>query len=215
MSLANIILIGGGGHCKSCIDLILSTGQYKIAGIVDVKEKIGENVLGFPVIASDDELDTLHKKYDCFAITVGHIKSAAARINVYERLKSLNASMPVIISPHAYVSSFAKMGEGTMIFHQVVVNAAVDIGSNCIINNKALVEHDTIIGSHCHISTAAVLNGAVKVGNGTFIGSNATVRQGINIGEFCTIGAGSVVLSDVPARQVMAGVPASVIGNNA
>jgi len=215
MSLASIILVGGGGHCKSCIDLVLSTGMYKIAGIVDVKEKVGQSVLGFPVIASDEELDTLKKKYDCFAITVGHIKSAAPRINVYQRLKSLQASLPVIVSPHAYVSSFATVGEGSMIFHHAMINAAANIGVNCIINNKALVEHDTTIGSHCHISTAAVLNGTVSVGDGTFVGSNATIRQSINIGAFCTIGAGSVVLSDITDKQVAAGVPAIVIGNNA
>ncbi len=30
--------MGGGGHCKSCIDVIEQEGKYKIAGIVDAKE---------------------------------------------------------------------------------------------------------------------------------------------------------------------------------
>jgi sugar O-acyltransferase (sialic acid O-acetyltransferase NeuD family) len=215
MSLPSIILIGAGGHCKSCIDLILSTKQYTIAGIVDVKEKVGTSVLGFPVMASDDDLDTLVKKYDYFVVTVGQIKSPAARIRVYEQLQSLGANIPSIVSPHAYVSPFAKLAAGVMVFHHAVINAVVDIGDNCIINNKALIEHDTTIGAHCHISTAAVLNGAVQVGKGTFIGSNATIRQGITIGAFCTVGAGSAVLTDVAAHAIVAGSPAITIGSNA
>ncbi|MBI4309254.1 MAG: acetyltransferase, partial [Candidatus Omnitrophica bacterium] len=35
----NLILIGGGGHCKSCIDVIESENKFKIAGIVDTKER--------------------------------------------------------------------------------------------------------------------------------------------------------------------------------
>ena len=34
-----IILIGGGGHCKSCIDVIEQEGRFTIAGIVDMPEK--------------------------------------------------------------------------------------------------------------------------------------------------------------------------------
>ena len=33
-----IILIGGGGHCKSVIDVIEEENKYIIAGIVDKKE---------------------------------------------------------------------------------------------------------------------------------------------------------------------------------
>lgn len=215
MTKKSIILIGGGGHCKSCIDLILSTNLYSIAGIVDVKEKIGQKVLDFSVIAADDSLDELAGNYDCFAITVGQIKSPVARIRVYDRLRLLGASLPVIVSPNAYVSPFATLGEGTMVFHHAVINAAARIGANCIINNKALVEHDAVIGNHCHVSTATILNGNIVVGNGTFIGSNATVRQGIDIGNFCIVGAGSVVLTDILSNTIVAGAPAITIGTNA
>ena len=56
MSDNKIILIGGGGHCKSCIEVIESKGDFVIAGIIDVKEKIGTSLLGYPVIGCDDDL---------------------------------------------------------------------------------------------------------------------------------------------------------------
>jgi len=33
-----IILIGGGGHCLSCIDVIEQTGLYQIIGILDLPD---------------------------------------------------------------------------------------------------------------------------------------------------------------------------------
>ncbi len=42
MNKPNIILIGGGGHCKACIDVIEQENKYTIAGIIDVPEKVGQ-----------------------------------------------------------------------------------------------------------------------------------------------------------------------------
>ena len=50
-----IILVGGGGHCKSCIDVIEQEGAYQIAGVVDVPEKLHQKILGYEIIATDDD----------------------------------------------------------------------------------------------------------------------------------------------------------------
>lgn len=42
MKQPEIILIGGGGHCKACIDVIETERKYRIAGIIDIPEKKGE-----------------------------------------------------------------------------------------------------------------------------------------------------------------------------
>ena len=175
---------------------------------------MGETVFGFPIIATDDDLDSAKKRGDCFAVTVGQIKSADTRIRIYNRLKDINAELPFFVAATAYVSAFARIGNGTMIFHKAVINAAATIGENCIINSGALLEHDTVVDNHCHISTAAVLNGNVMVKEGCFIGSNATVLQGIHIGNHSIIGAGSVVLENVGDKSIVAGSPAKFIGYN-
>lgn len=53
--------------------------------------------------------------------------------------------------------------------------------------------------------------GQVHIGDHVFIGANATILPGVTIGEYAIIGAGSVVTHDVPARTVVAGVPAKVL----
>ena len=53
--------------------------------------------------------------------------------------------------------------------------------------------------------------GQVHIGDHVFIGANATILPGVTIGDCAVIGAGSIVAKDVPARTVVAGVPAKEI----
>jgi len=186
-----IILIGGGGHCRSVIDVIEQENRYEIIGIVDKKELYGNDVLGYKIIASDDDLEDIFKTCKNAFITVGQIKSNTIRVKLFEKLKQIGFNLPVIISPLAYVSKHSFIDEGTIVMHHALINANVKIGKNCIINSKALVEHDVIIEDNCHVSTASVINGGVIVKENTFFGSNATSKQGIEIEGF--IKAGSLV----------------------
>jgi len=186
-----ILLIGGGGHCKSCIDVIEREGGYRIAGIVDKPEKVGDKVLGYPVIGTDADLPELAKSYPNVLITLGQIKSSARRIELFEELQGLGFHFPVIRSPLAYVSPHALIGEGTIIMHHALVNAGAEVGRNCIINTKALIEHDASVEDHCHIATGAIVNGGTAIGTGSFVGSNAVTREYISIPENSVIGFGA------------------------
>lgn len=191
MKKEKIVLIGGGGHCHSVIDVIEQTNKYEIIGIVDTKENIGKKVLGYEIIGCDDDLETIFLSCKNAIITMGQIKSNDLRVKLFDKLKNIGFNLPVIISSLAYVSKHSFLDEGTIIMHHALVNANVKIGKNCIINTKALIEHDCIIGDNCHISTASVLNGGVTVKDNTFFGSNATSKQAIEIDGF--IKAGSLI----------------------
>ena len=127
-----IILIGGGGHCRSCIDVIEQEGKFQIAGIVDLPDKIGQSVMGYSVIGSDKDLPDLVRSYQNVLITVGQIKSVTRRIELFEYLRSINAILPIIKSPFAYISPHASVDEGTIIHHQALVNAGAKVGKNPI-----------------------------------------------------------------------------------
>lgn len=185
-----ILLIGGGGHCKSVIDVIEQQAKYHIAGIIDKKELVSTEVLGYKIIGSDEDLPSLQKQFTHAIVTVGQIKSNATRVNLFETLKKLGFNMPVVISPLAYVSRHASIDEGTVVMHGAIVNADAKIGKNCIINSKALIEHDAVVEDNCHISTGAIVNGGVVVKTSTFFGSNATSKEYIKVDGF--IKAGSV-----------------------
>jgi len=191
MEKEKIVLIGGGGHCRSVIDVIEQQNRYEIIGIVDKKELLGRDVLGYKIIACDDSLETIFETCKNAIITVGQIKTSEIRVKLFEKLQIIGFNFPTVISPLAYVSRHSCVSEGTIIMHHALINSNVTIGKNCIINSKALIEHDSIIGDNCHISTAAVVNGGVCVKNGTFYGSNATSKEDVSLEGF--IKAGSLV----------------------
>ena len=37
--MKSIVLIGGGGHCRSCIDVVEEEDKHRIVGIVDLETK--------------------------------------------------------------------------------------------------------------------------------------------------------------------------------
>ena len=198
-----IILVGAGGHARSCIDVIEMSGQFKVIGLVERDEVSNQENFGYPVIGTDEDLPNLRQKCANALITVGQIKSPKIRMKLYQLLKELDFTLPVIVSPHAYVSKHARIGEGSIIMHGVIINANAKIGNNCIINNKSLIEHDAVIGDYCCIATGVNINGEVSVGNETFIGSCAVTKHEISIGKNCVIGAGVVLKNDIESNKVV------------
>lgn len=190
MSKENIILIGGGGHCHSVIDVIEQENKYNILGIVDLPELKGKTILGYRVIGDDSDLEQLKEVSRNAIVTIGHIENNFLRVNLFEQLKKFGFQLPIIKSPFSYVSKYATIQEGSVIMHHALVNANVQIGKNCIINTKALIEHDAVVKNHCHISTSSVINGGAIVEEHTFFGSNATSKQSVIINGF--IKAGSI-----------------------
>jgi sugar O-acyltransferase (sialic acid O-acetyltransferase NeuD family) len=207
MSGKKIILVGGGGHCKSCIEVIESMDCYQIEGILDVKEKLNQKVLSYSIIGTDENIAEFVKQDYFFLITAGQIKTSTIRKKLFQAIRQAGGKCETVIANTAKVSQHAKLGEGTIIMHNAFVNVDVQIGNNCIVNSNAVIEHDVTIGDHVHISTMAVLNGGVNIGCEAFIGSNVVINQGINIADGVVIGSGSVINKDIKEKGTYAGNP--------
>ena len=202
-----IILIGGGGHCISCIDVVEQTGLYQIIGILDLPEKLGQKVLNYSVIGTENELERFLPECSDFLITVGQIKSSKLREIIFHKVIRAGGNLPVIISPLAFVSPNAKIEEGSVIMHHALVNSCATIGKACILNTKSLIEHEAKIGNFCHISTASVINGQASIGDSCFIGSNTVVANNINVVGNTLIAAGSQVLKSIETPGTYIGQP--------
>ena len=202
-----LILIGGGGHCKSVIEVAESAG-YEIKGILDMPDEVGKEVLpGHKVIGTDDDIPQYVEECD-FIITVGFIKNPAIRIKLYNKVKAAGGRLATIIASTAHVSKYAELGEGTVIMHHAFVNAGAKIGDNCIINTFVNIEHDAEVGNQCHISTGTMVNGECKIGENCFIGSQSVCANCIEIASDIIVGAGSVVRKSIRVKGIYAGNPA-------
>ncbi|WP_439582729.1 acetyltransferase [Dyadobacter bucti] len=212
MNKIPLILIGGGGHCMACIDVIEQEDKYVIEGILDREEMIGKKILEYPVIGTDRIIPDLVQRGFYFLITVGQIKSAGIRKRIFEDLLRYQAKIATVISPRSYLSKHSFVDEGGIIMHGAVVNAGARIGLNAIVNSNALIEHEVRIGNHVHISTAAVVNGSVNIENEVFVGSHSVLCNNIEIASQAVIGAGSTVTKSITTLGIYAGSPCKVVG---
>jgi sugar O-acyltransferase (sialic acid O-acetyltransferase NeuD family) len=123
-------------------------------------------------------------------------------------LQVAGARLVTLIHPAATASCYATIGEGTVVFAGVVVNADARINLGGILNTGCSIDHDCVLGDAVHLSPGARLAGGVQVGDLSWIGIGASVRQQIRIGQRVVVGAGSAVVSDIPNDVTVAGVPA-------
>ena len=98
----------------------------------------------------------------------------------------------------------ARFGTGIMLDHAtgLVVGETAVVGDNCS------MLHGVTLGG----SGKAIGDRHPKIGAGVMIGAGAKVLGNIHIGNCCLIASGSVVLSDVPPKKTVAGVPAKIVG---
>ena len=189
----SLILVGGGGHAKSCIDVVESEKKFKILGILDNSKKIGTYVGKYKILGKDKDILKYKRFSNNILISVGQVNNNQIREKIFKRYKKIGFKFPIIISPFARVSKNSKIEEGSIIHHNVVINSGVLVGKNCIINTNAIIEHDSVIKNHTHISTSVTVNGNVEVGKNTFIGSGSILKNSTKIKSFSFIKMGSII----------------------
>lgn len=188
-----IVLVGAGSHAVSVVDLIESTNEFLILGLLDNRLAEEESFLDYVCLGSMDSVNKWVDGNRNFFVSVGQIGGPGIREDLYRVLVSLGAIVASPVSPFAYVSPRSSLGLGTAVFHGAVVNAGASVGENCIINSQSLLEHDAKVGSHSHIATGARINGEASIGSRCFVGSGAVIFQGCQIPDDSVVPAGAVV----------------------
>lgn len=204
--MKSLVLVGGGGHCKSVIDAALSAG-FTIKGILDLPQNVGQRILDYEVMGSDDDIPLYVEECD-FIVTLGFIKDPTLRIRLHHKIETAGGHFATIIASTAHVSRFAEIGEGTVVLHQACVNAGAKVGKGCIINTMANIEHDANIGDYCHISTGAMVNGQCNVGENTFLGSQSVMVNGTSVPNGCVFAAATMIRKTLMHKGIYAGNPA-------
>lgn len=201
-----ILLVGGGGHCKSVLDTLFDLNTYSEIGIIDNALNKGEIIMGVPVLGDDNDLvDLFNSGFHYAFVTIGSVGYPNTRIKIYDLLIKIGFILPIIIDPSSRVSKLSSIEAGVYIGKMATVNINSEIHKGSIINTGSIIDHDCKIGAFVHIAPGAVLGGDVTVGDNTHIGSNATIKQQVNIGNNTIVGMGTVITKNVDDGVVIYG----------
>jgi sugar O-acyltransferase (sialic acid O-acetyltransferase NeuD family) len=197
-----VILVGG--FCEM-YELCLRCGN-EIAGVIDAGPKA---VHGYdiPYLGTDEFV--LADPGAFLHIPLVIVPDAPViRRRIVDRYRSAGFSFASVVSPDADVSATCEMCEGVVVQSHVVITAKVRIGAFAKLNVGVKIFHECHVGDFVTVAPGATLLGRVQVGNDAYVGAACTILPERVVGMGSTIGAGAVVTHDVPARQVVAGVPA-------
>jgi acetyltransferase-like isoleucine patch superfamily enzyme len=111
-----------------------------------------------------------------------------------------------------YANARIVLGAGSFVGHHATIAAceSVQVGNGVFVADMVSIrDHDHEVGRSP--SSGAMTITPVVVGDDVWIGSKATLLRGADVGAGAIVGANAVVRGSVPARSVVAGVPARVI----
>ena len=90
----------------------------------------------------------------------------------------------------------------------IVANHSIVIGDSCLIGDLvAIFDFD----HHAMEPSSPARIAPVRLGANVWVGRSVTILPGVTIGDHAVIAAGSIVTGDVPARTLVAGIPARPI----
>lgn len=194
----SVLIFGGGGHAKMCIDIMKQTNSHTILGIVDDTIPVNTEVLGIPVLGKVNEIEKLiDKGLQQIILGVGGVLTKGFRKKTFTSLKQSGLQIPNIIHPSATIEPSVVLGEGNQIMQGAIVGSNVQIGNNCIINSGCIISHDTIIGDHVHIAPGAIIAGGVIIKDDTTIGMGCTIFLGLTIGKNVIIQNGINIFNNI------------------
>ncbi|MCB4756444.1 MAG: acetyltransferase [Elusimicrobia bacterium] len=188
---------------KEIIELANECGGYDVVGVFDPDAQA--DLHGTKALGPDSEWEKVRKANPALKVALAldptALKEKAARHFGLESLATL-------VSPEAYVSPTAEVGNGCLLQRGVKIMAKARVGRGCKINVNAVVHHDCVVGDFCTLAPGSQLLGTVKLETRVYVGAGAIILPKIHVGEGAVIGAGAVVVRDVPSGITVVGVPA-------
>lgn len=205
--MKKLAVLGASGHGKVVADTAQCCG-WDLVEFFDDAWPARTNNGSWSVVGDSAAMLARFQDYDGVIVAIGN-----NAVRCMKLVALIDAAAPVVslIHPMAFVSRYASIGPGSVVFAAAVVNADAKIGFGAILNTGCSVDHDCLLGEAIHISPGARLAGAVSVGDQSWIGIGASVKQLVSIGREVVVGSGASVVSDVPGGVVVVGVPAKVV----
>lgn len=179
-----------------------------------MKDKTGKELSSQQILNKGlNRVNTILLEFEVFLLhCIGFVPSHFIRRFFY-RLAGVNlgAGSAIHTGARFYNPGNIKIGEDTIIGE----NAVLDGRDKLIIGNHVDIASEVMIYNSEHdmeSSSFQAIHKPVVVEDYVFIGPGVILLPGVTVGKGAVIAAGAVVTKNVDAFQIVAGIPAVVIG---
>jgi sugar O-acyltransferase (sialic acid O-acetyltransferase NeuD family) len=195
--MSKVVIFGTGEFAQvAAVYLEADSPHQVIAFTVDGARQSRGQLLGKPVVAFEDLLNSYPPMDHRLLVAIGFKGLNQARAEVFQRCRTLGYACISYVCSRAVQWGHVEIGENCFIFENNVLQPFVRIGDNCVLWSGNHIGHHAQIGHHCFITSHVVVSGGTVVGDYCFLGVNATLGDHVKIAPRCVIAAGAVVLQD-------------------
>ena len=161
MKKKKLIIIGAGGHSKSCLEVVESSKEYKVVGFID-NRKITNSFYKKFKIYKEGDLEKIFKIVKNVHIGIAHIKSPSLRIKLFN----------------------CKIGYNTIINSKSLIEHDSVIGNHCHIATGVIINGNCTIGNNSFVGSGAIIFNNVSIGNNCIVGSGKIIKKNLEDGAF-------------------------------
>ena len=205
------VIIGAGTYGEVYLAYLQEAGVDVVGFLDDSDSMQGTTVRGVPVLGKVDLLETLEGTHGVRAVYCP-LGNNRLRVQFLKKARELGYETPNYIHPSVVLSPNVKLGQGVYILLGTTIMPYAEIRDFVMISMSVHLAHHTVLNEGTFLSTGVNFGASMVAEKFAYVGISATIMTGVkNLGEDCLVGAGAVVIKDVPAHAVVAGVPAKVL----
>ena len=182
----SLVIVGAGGHGRCCLDI----AREKYDDIVFLDDGlIGKTINGCKVVAGMNDMGQLFGKYSNIFIAVGNNK---LREKLISQAEKIGFNVVSLISSQAHVSKYAKIGYGSVMFPNTVIEPNASIGNGCVVCANCTINHDAVIDDFCLVNSSSVVRPTGLLNKYSHVGCHCLIGKELEEASF--IEEGKVVI---------------------
>jgi sugar O-acyltransferase (sialic acid O-acetyltransferase NeuD family) len=205
-----LVLVAASGLAREALAVERALGRFARIRVLDDDSALwGSRLDGEPIVGGLELVGEYadHRVLVC----AGRGPTRRAIVNRLAELGVTHDRYTRIIHPGVDIPAGCSVGAGSIVLAGVVLTANVRMGNHVVVMPNVSLTHDDMVADYATIAAGVALGGGVHIGSGAYIGMNSSIREGLSVGHDAVLGMGSVLLTELPAGETWAGVPARPI----
>lgn len=210
-----MVLFGLSNMLSDIYDCVHALGKNVVRIVVNAPEQTRERTKGFETRLRELNERPLITPLEDFTPQEGEeyfvVPTTPKKSVLIEFLKkNYQLQFSQLIHPAAYVSPYAKIGQGVFIGAKSAIGPGCVLKDHVFVNRGVTVGHDTVLHEYVRLNPGSNIAGHVEIFDGAIIGLGAGIIEELVVGKGAVVAAGAVVIKDVKEKTMVAGVPAVV-----